>query len=495
MKKSITNQVKNNKKLSCLLRIFVIIQPFIDMLPLYENNILGLTIPTIIRLIFIFLISLITIKIINKQELRFISIYLILMIIYTIIHHIIVSNSMVIPNNFTYSLKEELFYIIRMMLPLLVILFTKKSNINQDKLLDTITIVSAIIGTIIFIGNTLCLSYTSYGKGITIINWINWFLVDTKKYEFTKLTSKGWFYLANQISGITVMLLPFTIFNTLKNTNIHNMYASIILIISMIMLGTRIASYGWILVIIIIFITVSIYSNEDKFKKISYYKTIFIITIVGIIFMIKSPIRNREYGYKLGNLANLQVRPRLNKNKLNKVYQYIKENYKIFKIQEDFIFKQYNYQFDPEFWYNIFDKSVKSGVIENREMQRLISARIIENNNNHIKYQLFGYSFSRMRSGGTYMEHDIVVQTFTMGYIGVSLLLGPYIFILIIVCYEVIKNLKRKIALFNTTFLISIGVTICSAILSSHILDELFATTYIGFILGYFLNRIEKEKE
>ena len=161
----------------------------------------------------------------------------------------------------------------------------------------------------------------------------------------------------------------------------------------------------------------------------------------------------------------------------------------------DEVMEKYNYKFDPKFWFNIFDYSIKNGVIENREMQRLISNRIIENNHHYIKYQLFGYSFSRMRNGQIYMEHDILVQTFTMGYIGLVLLIGPYLVVVGIISIKVLKKMKRKIALFNITFLISIYATLGTSILTGHILDELFITIYIGFICGYFLQKIEKKKE
>lgn len=504
MKQKLKTLIKENNNILGLLCLFIIIQPFLDILPLFENEnlfIFGFTIPTIVRCIFIGLLALISLKYIDKKNYKYLIIYFILLVIYTLFHHNIASNnSMIIPENYSYSLLSELFYIIRMLLPLAIIQFTRNSNITEEKFLKVITISSAIIGTIIFIGNTFCISYISYGEGTTIINWIQWFFTDLTQYEFTELTSKGWFYMANQVSGLTMLLLPFTLFATIKKSSPLNMYATIILIISMIMLGTRVASYGWILVIIcfIIAITLSKYIYKDKRTKTSYYKTILIITLVGLIFLVNSPINRREYGYELGDLTTLKERPTIDENdidSLNKAYTYIEESYKVFGIQEVYVFEHYNYKHDPGFWFNIFDKSIENGVIENREMQRLISNNIIKNNNNDIKYQLFGYSFSRMRNGKIYMEHDIIVQMFTMGYIGLILLIGPYLAIVALICIKVLKKMKRKIALFNITFLISICATLGSAILTGHILDELFVTIYIGFICGYFLQKIGKKKE
>lgn len=504
MKIKLKKIIKENSNLLGILCLFIIVQPFLDILPLFDNEkyfIFGFTIPTIVRCAFIGILGIISLKYIKKKHYKFLIIYFILLLIYTLFHHNIASNnSMIIPDNYKYSLLSELFYIIRMLLPLAIIEFTRNSEITEEKFLKVVTISSAIIGTIIFIGNTLCISYVSYGEGTTIINWLKWFTTDLTQYEFTELTSKGWFYMANQVSGVTIMLLPFCIFAALKKYNFFNMYSTIILIISMIMLGTRIASYGWVLVLIAMFliITLSKCIYKDKRTKTSYYKPLIIITIVGLIFLANSPISRREYGYQLGDISTLKERPIIDlndKNSLNKAYTYIEESYKVFGIQEKYVFRDYNYKFDPVFWYNIFDKSLETGVIENREMQRLISNRIIINNNNQLKYQLFGYSFSRMRNGQIYMEHDIVVQLFTIGYIGTILLIGPYLLIVGIITFKVIKKMNKKIALFNITFLMSIFLTLGTAILTGHILDELFVTIYIGFICGYFLRKLDRKKE
>jgi len=286
MKNKILNLKKNKNYILGLLCFFIILQPFLDMLPLYENEkltILGFTIPTLIRCIFIGIIGIISLKHINKKQYKYIITYFIILLIYTLIHHKITSdNNLIIPSNYTYSITQEIFYIIRMLLPLVIINFTKNSNINEDTFLKVITISSAIIGTIIFIGNTFCISYVSYGTGNTIINWIQWFVTNLKQFEFEELTSKGWFYMANQVSGITILLLPFTLFAAIKKRTKLNIYATIILIISMIMLGTRIAAYGWILIIIclLIIITLSKYIYKDKRTKTTFYKTIIPIVLI-----------------------------------------------------------------------------------------------------------------------------------------------------------------------------------------------------------------------
>lgn len=488
MKNRVINLFNENKNILGLLCLFMIMQPFLDTYELFTNpklQIFGFTIPTLVRCLFIFILALIVIRKIPKKHYKYIFIYLTLVAIYTICHHFVVSDTMNVPDNYIYSVVTELFYIIRMLLPLTIIYFTKNSNINYQKFIHTILISSAIIGTIVFIGNTLCISYTSYEIGITKVNWIYWFIGDTSKYKFWELTSKGWFFMANQVSGLAIMLFPICVYDLLKKCTKLNFYSCLILIISMIMLGTRTASYGWLLVILCYILTLSflkfiVKQNWWTFKRVL---PLCIITFIGLIFLIVSPIKNREYGYKLGDLDSLGARP--NEEDTSEIIAYIEKSYKVFAVKEDFLFDIYNYKFDPHFWLQVFDLSLEKGVVENREMQSLVSRRIALLNKD-LKYRLFGFSFSRMRSAELYMEHDFIVQTFTMGYIGLILLVGPYIVLILLVGIKILKKLNKEPKLLEFVFLISMCAVLGASVFSGHILDELFVTIYLGFICGFF---------
>ncbi len=494
MKDKIRELIKNNKNLLGLLCLFIIIQPILDINCLFRNKnlqLFGFTIPTLVRCLFIGILTLITIKNAkNKKNYIYISIYFGVILVYTIIHHLISSDqNIVIPTSYAYSLFSELFYIIRMILPLTIIYFTKKSNVDYQKFSRTILVSSFIIGFVIFIGNTLCISYTSYETktNITTLNWIGWLFNDLSKYNYNELTSKGWFYMANQVSGLMILLLPFCLYDVLKKTRKFNIITSFLLIISMIMIGTRTAAYGWILIyicLIIVLFYLRILKKETwwNFKRLIPF---LLILVIGIFFLAISPINNRKYGYKLGDLNSLGKKPS-DDTSVDIREKYILDSYKVFGIQERYVKKLYNYKFDSDFWFNVFELSKKNGVIENREMQTLISNRIDELNGSKLKYKLFGYSFSRMRNGGIYMEHDFIVQAFTMGYIGLILLVGPYIAIMVLVSLKILKKLKNQPKLISITFVIAICALLGVSVFSGHILDELFVTIYLGFICGFF---------
>jgi len=504
MRQNFKNFYIENKNMLGVLCLFIIIQPFLDISCLFNNSsleIFGLTIPTIIRCGFIGILALISLKHINKnRDYLFLFIYFILLFIYIIFHHVIASNNdIIIPDNYTYSLFSELFYIVRMVLPLALIYFTRYSEINYKKFINSILITSLIIGLIIFIGNTYCISLTSYttDTSITKLNWICWFTSYVSGYEFAELTSKGWFYMANQVGGVMMLLLPFNIYDMLKKSNRLNVTSSLLLIISMIMVGSRTASYGWLL-IVICFVLILLYLRYIKKEKWWSLKRIYpfiIISLIGLIFLSVSPINTRSYGYELGDITTLEDPPTdMTKNNIDNVYKYITESYAVYGIQSNYIYELYNYKFDTKFWIDTFNYSRVNGVIENREMQTFISNRIDELNKEQLKYKLFGYSFSRMRNGGVYMEHDFVIQIFTMGYLGLLLLIGPYIYIMILASIKILKKMKSQPKLIDFVFMISICAMLGTSLFTGHLLDELFVMIYAGFICGFFLKRVSTKE-
>lgn len=490
MKKMITKY----KDILFLLCLFMIIQPFLDIKPLFDNpnlSIFGITIPTIVRTLFILFIGLVMFyKNNNRKEKVLICIYLAIICVYTLCHHLIAKDNLDIPINFSYSFMSECFYIIRMLLPLILVYITKSLDLTYDKFINVILYSAIIIGIVIIVGDTLLISYTSYGSttNITAASWLAWIFGDVTKYSFAELTSKGWFYMANQVSGLALLLLPFCLNDLIKNINRKNILATFTLTFAMILLGTRTSSYGWIIVYGLLVI-ISILLNVVKLIRKLNYKALnvsmFFLTIFLFLLLV-SPVKTREF--ISDKVPSLDV-----EEQVDDVSDFIKLNYPKYGIQKIYIEDLYSYLYDSDFWLDVFDKS-HDRVLDNREIETLISKRIISKNKG-IKYDLFGYSFSRMRNGQIYIEKDFIAQRVTIGYIGILLLICPLIFIIGYIIYRFIK--LKKLNLDFITFLISMSAIYGSSLFTGHILDELFITLYIAFIIGYYLilvgDRNEKE--
>lgn len=480
-------KILSNKVITILLICFMIIQPFLDVSFLFENDqlfIFGITIPTIVRTLFITAIGIITfLKSKNKREGIGIIIYFIILIIYSLLHHFVCSSDMNIPDTFKYSMLNEMFYMFRMLLPLIIIYVTKNVKLKYDNYIDVILYSSMIIGIVIIMSNTFLVLYTSYDSNALTIkaSWIDWIFGDISKYKFEELTSKGWFYMANQVSGLMLLLLPQCIMDVFKKAKASNIIATIMLTFAMIILGTRTSAYGWLLVYTSIILSVLMLYKLRHIKKINFNSlkiSLLIFTIFSLVLLI-SPIRLRESNKKIKPEV---IPPQLTQNE--DVYKYIEKYYSYYGIPDAYIKDLYPYQYDYKFWLDTFDKS-NDHILNYRELESLISNKI-ENNNSKLKYKLFGLSYSRMRNGKVYVEKDFYAQYITIGIIGIIVLLIPYFICILKLTF---KNLKENnLNIEFASFIISVLALFGSSIFTGHILDELFVMLYTGFIIGYYLS-------
>ena len=236
--------------LTFLLMIFVILQPFLDYRELFVDEklqIAGFTLPTLARFAGIFVMALLSLQCGFTKKVIFPYVaYAMMVIIYFIVHHVVVSKDMVIPSSYEYSFVSELLYVARMVLPFLVLYLMLVVKITYKEFIFCIQIVSLIIGVVIILSNLMHVSLTSYytaGK-YNVLNFIEWFTCDIDQYTFEELTSKGWFFMANQIGALMLLLLPINLYDMLKRTTKLSIIASFFLSIAMILLGTRVAVYG-----------------------------------------------------------------------------------------------------------------------------------------------------------------------------------------------------------------------------------------------------------
>lgn len=498
MKDKLKKIYYNDKTLVTFLIVFVIIQPFLDVEILFTDHryeILGFTIPTLLRTIGIGVLSLLALKNIKRDtEHKIYFWYFVSLFLYTIFHHIVNIDEGVFPGNFYYSILAELFYIVRMIFPFFMVYITKYSKITYEQFSKTISWTSLIIATVIISSNTLKISLTAYPSDslfnkLNFIEWFNGF----SNYSFEVLTSKGWFFSANQLSGLLMLLLPINIYDFLKKDNSLCIISTPLLILAMIIVSTRVSAYGWLLtsvamVILFIFFKFSI-KEELKFKKIIIF--IFIVTFFCGILMI-SPIRSRNYIHENKDADSVNILDS-NEHDLNSIYSFIESNYYKFGVREEFIFDLYSYKFDHIFWLDVFSKSRKYA-FDNRQMQQLITDRLIQLNSKSLKNSLFGYSFSKFRNGGIYIEHDFKVQYVTMGLFGIILLIGPYLAYIIFCMKKILYN-QKHFNFLNITLTMSIVEVLLISTITGHLIDELFVTLFMGFILGFLYKSVTEEVE
>ena len=295
-------KLKDDRFVKKILLVFLAIQPFLDCWLLYTDEVIGFfgfSPTTIIRtLIIAVLVLIVFFNKDNKKTRRFIYIYILVILLYTVIHNFLVFN---LDNSgykvFNYNLIVEMFYILRMMLPLCIIYITYCLKPKKEEIIQLFLIVGMCISIIIVASNLIVFSLASYGGGVIKGNVFDWFF--STKYTAGDLASKGWFNSANQISGLMYIVLPVCIYSLLEQVNKYRIAINILIVISMIMLGTRVATYGWLLLFIIMTIIYLFYSfvtKNQRFEKNRIYSILGIL-VVGLILMSHAPLGNTVTNY------------------------------------------------------------------------------------------------------------------------------------------------------------------------------------------------------
>lgn len=513
--------------------IFMILQPLFDIYYLYADSLIGIfkfSPSTIIRMFIMCLLivtSFLWIK--SSKKKKYLIIFSFIFLVYSILHHI---NSLYFYSpygNYNYSTLKELFYLVRMSMPLAMIFVTyeKKMSIKQIRLI--IVAVSLIFSITMILTNIFEIALTSYNFGNKIIkaNIFDWFSKDTYiKYGYEFVASKGIFHMANQVSATLLCLLPLNIYIYISDKKSYNIITISLMIISMLMLGTRVASYGWIIAVFVMIALYIFFEGILSKNKINVREIILLIIvfILGIALFKFSPVKNRFYitdnasivesGIKKMSLDDslsdfvkkmTEKEQELNTKGKNEKHtkekfksikeekiKFIKENYNSFGIDGNFINVLYPYYGDVDFWLEEMAKpfAVRAN---HRQLKTDITKRVIENNDNKLDY-LFGISFSRMRNAQLYMENDIYVHLYSIGIFGIIIFICPYIIILLYALISMIKN-KDNFNFKNITLIFSICLIFAAGLVSGNVFDEWIVTLFLGFICGILLQNIKKKNK
>ena len=245
-----------------------LILPFIDLITSFTERINGniLSIGTIFKGILI-LFSGIYILFITKSKYKKKSIiYYLLLSIFSIIHILIGNNSYV--SSGTQLIKF-------MFLPIIFIFLL---NYNDDYKISYIEMKKILKYNVFFILTTILIAkLTNTGFN---------------SYSDTVTTGVvGWYYSANEISGIITILFPLFLEDILKN-NKYSFILVMYVIFMMMMLGTKTPLLGVLISLIALFIHILL---KDKNKK-NIFKIVFFISYTVILFFNSSYLSNLNSG-------------------------------------------------------------------------------------------------------------------------------------------------------------------------------------------------------
>ena len=397
-----------------------------------------------------------------------------------------------------------------------------KKQSNNIKIEKILVIVATIISLVIIITNLFKISFASYSitddNTMISYNVIDWFT--SKNIPYRESLSKGFFVSANQIGALLVVLLPIVVYFMFKENKPHLYFVFFIQIVAMTIVGTRVASLGWILASVTMLAIYIILAFMKKVKKTTLQMICSIIVILeaGVLLYLNSPAHNRDFAETYEGIYEEEITEKedageyialevfnnmLNDETLLGEYvgdnisnkglkhdamcKYISETHKYHYVTAKYVNNIYPYEDDPEFWLNIFETpiSVKG---DNRARQVEIVQRIKVNNNNYLLDTLLGMGATPMNSRGYMIENDLISHYYNLGIVGIIIFVSPFISCLI---YVIVKNRKKLTNLLNLEFL-AYTLSLCMAYFvgyfAGHVLDEYIVTIFLATVSATIYN-------
>lgn len=501
-----------NEKIKKVIFYFLLLQPFLDLYWFYNGklaDVLPFTLPTIIRILAVIVIfAMFFSQKHNWQKLganKWLIAYLVLLIAFSLLHlwHVRSFNSLS-PNSYNYSLTSEVFYLIRMAMPLLVIYFTKEAAFTPAEFKRVIEGVSGLFSVIIVLSNLFVISLRSYGDGRISANIFAWFF--GQNIGYSHLASKGFFNFSNMVAATLFMLLPLMIYYLFASYSKSTLILLAFQALAMLELGTKVASIGLIggLSIGILLYLVHLYFFKNTHKNTKALLAAILIEICAVAIMPFSPtIQRYNYEIQLAQESDhdLTHENRLLEEGLQKypagakrtafLNDFIGQYYQDYALNKRFVLKSYPYQRDPEFWLAIMKEKGELRM-QNRHLEKAMLDRVVAYNHNRLDRYL-GISYTRQTNIFN-LERDFSSQIYSLGWLGMLLFVGPYVLILLYGIYEWFKNKNVRTYLISSC-LVAIAFMLLSAYSSGNVLDFLTASLILAFSQGFLLSQIKHQKK
>ena len=405
--------------------------------------------------------------------------------------------------NFYFSVGSELAYYLTLLFPLIYVWVIYKVRITENLFKKSVIFLSMITALPIFVGDIFVFGKSTY-SGYTTASIFSWFTGIYDVYLPKTLASKFFFAEGNTIGILLIMLLPLLYYYLLKSKNREKILLSLLIIIhslSMIIIGTRVGTFGAILVpscVLVVFIFLSILKKE-KFKMTFVLSLIVMIIMSAGIYTFSPAYRNqlidaendafvREDNYIIDDHSDgLSEGENLipGSQEFNHFYiNYFEDNaFLISSTPKQYYLEYYYYQHDPKFWVDY---------IFNYTLEERINGRQFENI--FIKYKweilntyerMFGTSYSTLMNGSIVLERDFAQQYYSFGYIGGTLLVLPWLLLFANFAMKVIFGFKKYWNMKYIMIMFSFSLAIVCGYISGHTIDQFITSMFISLLVGY----------
>ena len=474
-----------------ILYLFFLLQPLISVYrTLWRDNIklFGFSFFEMLNTFFIIGLWFYVLCTTKTKKALYIIPYFIILGIYCIVHYFNIShfNTEILDRNI-YGIVQESYYIFRVYgLPILLLFCLFLLKLQKEFYLNTICSVAFLVGIIVvlsnFMGVSLC-TYTSEGHTHLIQgSFFSWFTTNGTE-EMERYTSSGLFSSGNEISGLLLMTLPIVTYRFLRKIDIKGTVCLIVVMLAMLMIGTKTATIGSGMIfffVLIIYMIIEVMKRNYSYLK--RWGSIFLTALVlwgGLFYY--SPYLQEEFPHYSGDEVATEEKEEERVTKpiqlsdetqadREEALKYIKNNYWNHFVNEQYI-KLYPVEKDLSFWINIINR--EAGLNQNyRAFKQELIERVIERNN-RVLDPLVGIGVLHEID----CEKDYVSQYYTFGIVGVILLLGIYIFILLKNCFLFLRHIKLFWKKDFVIYMCALGISILLPYVTGHM---------IGIVMSMF---------
>ncbi|MFI3284910.1 MAG: O-antigen ligase family protein [Erysipelotrichaceae bacterium] len=515
------NKYYHSKVFKVFLTILIILQPIIELDYLMYDWLNGFGLPrftTILRFVIFPLAILYGFYLYDREKKRtaiLSLLYIASLIIYFYVHIVYTSgliSSMYLPDNFVFSLFYEAVYAITLVIPFFLIYLFYHVEF-EDYHLEIICMgTSIVISLPIVISNLLVNSLSTY-IGYTQASFLSWFANGYELFLPRELAGKFFFDEGNTIGIILFMVLPILYYFYFESKEIKKriLLMTVIFIqsMAMVILSTRVSTYGTILSPLVVIVIMLFCEFIMKNKKI--VKTMIIFpTLLAILFTMVLPytpmIQNQwvdeqsdsavadddhllQEGMEevLLMLENAEVK---NADEMIVAFEkYGIEDNLISAIPTYYFMQWYPYTHDAYFWLDVLFNVPFYERVNGRQLQQLFVDYKLEAIDDSTT-SLLGIGYSTIMSGSLLLEKDFYQQYYSFGVIGFVLMIMPWI---VLLGYGVIMVLSHVKYYFKADILVLAFAFVCGLIgayTSGHTLDQLIATTMMALIGAMLLRKI-----
>lgn len=507
MLKNSINREKIKKELNTVLIIFLIVQPIFDLRIFYNS------ISTLIRVIVVLFLFFIYFILDENQKKWYLLLYPIILSVYFIFHHINAMNfKSLVPGNFNYTITKEALYFVKMVTPFSLIYVLYRAKLSKEHILKIIKCITFIISLTIIITNIFGISYGSYSdekiKG-NFSQWIN----NKNNYTYQDLASKGLFKYANQIGAVLVMFLPLLLINSrISESHKENVAIIMINIFALLMLGTKVATFGTGIVLLYV-MCIRVFNkllNKEN-KKINLDAALIIPIMFYLVLLPICPTISREMERKhvietyskaiiinnseqeektaqetgIEDVDIVETEEQSLKTHETEIRKKgIEEMAKAKNLPEQFFRFNYPYEYDIEFWEDLIQRDI-SQITNYRFIETEMIKRVISINNNKMD-MWFGITNIRLQNVFN-IERDFIVQYYALGALGLIIILIPYFIIICRYIYRILRNKFKYFSEINAVSFISILMIFGISYYSGNLLNSLSFTIYFT-ILFYLMS-------